>query len=308
MTESKVAIIGAGLMGHSIAQLFAAAGARVSLMDSQPESLAAAGPAMARLCQQMEIDEACLSTLTTHHTIADAVSEADLVIEAVPEKIEIKRQVFAAIEADAPGRAILASNTSVIPITRIASAVTDRSRVFGAHFWNPPSFVPLVEVVMTEDSNPALADRLMAILREIGQEPVLVRRDIPGFIGNRLQHAMKREAIALVAAGVCDAETVDQVIKMGFGPRLSVLGTLEQSDLVGLNLTLDIHEELIADLDVTHGPHPYLRALVEKGHLGMKTGQGFYDWTPERSQDVRNRLADFMAERRRLRQQRNQSG
>jgi len=307
MTELKVAIIGAGLMGHSIAQLFAAAGARVSLMDSQPESLAAAGPAMARLCQQMEIDEACLSALTTHHTIADAVSEADLVIEAVPEKIELKRQVFAAIDTHAPGRAILASNTSVIPITRIASAVTDRSRFFGAHFWNPPSFVPLVEVVMTEESNPVLADHLMAILTEIGQEPVLVRRDIPGFIGNRLQHAMKREAIALVAAGVCDAETVDRVIKTGFGPRLSVLGTLEQSDLVGLNLTLDIHEELIADLDVTPGPHPYLRSLVAEGHLGMKTGHGFYDWTPERAQDVRNRLADFMAERRRLRLQRNQS-
>lgn len=307
MTELKVAIIGAGLMGHSIAQLFAAAGARVSLMDSQPESLAAAGPAMARLCQQMEIDEACLSALTTHHTIADAVFEADLVIEAVSEKIELKRQVFAAIEAHAPAQAILASNTSVIPITRIASAVSDRSRVLGAHFWNPPSFVPLVEVVMTEDSNPVLADRLMAILTNIGQEPVLVRRDIPGFIGNRLQHAMKREAIALVATGVCDAETVDRVIKTGFGPRLSVLGTLEQSDLVGLNLTLDIHEELIADLDVTPGPHPYLRALVAEGHLGMKTGHGFYDWTPERSQDVRNRLADFMAERRRLRLQRNQA-
>jgi 3-hydroxybutyryl-CoA dehydrogenase len=124
---------------------------------------------------------------------------------------------------------------------------------------------------------------------------VHVKKDIPGFIGNRLQHALKREAIALVANGVCDAQTVDRVIKLGFGARLGVLGTLEQSDMVGVNLTLDIHRHVIADLDVTRGPHPYLEDLVAQGHLGMKTGKGFYDWTPQQAEAVRARLRNFLA-------------
>ena len=117
-----------------------------------------------------------------------------------------------------------------------------------------------------------------------GRKPVHVRRDIPGFIGNRLQHALKREAIALVAAGVCDAETIDTVVKSGFGARMAVLGPLEQSDLVGLDLTLDISNVLVADLDRTAGPHPFLREKVKAGKLGMKTGEGFRRWTPEQAE------------------------
>jgi 3-hydroxybutyryl-CoA dehydrogenase len=123
---------------------------------------------------------------------------------------------------------------------------------------------------------------------------VHVRRDIPGFIGNRLQHALKREAIALLAAGVADAETIDRVVKDGFGARLAVLGPLEQSDLVGLDLTLDIHETLIPTLDRTEGPHPLLRRLVAEGKLGMKSGEGFRRWTREEADGVHARLRDFL--------------
>jgi 3-hydroxybutyryl-CoA dehydrogenase len=125
---------------------------------------------------------------------------------------------------------------------------------------------------------------------------VHVRRDIPGFIGNRLQHALKREAIALVADGVADAETIDTVIKDGFGARLAVLGTFEQTDLVGVNLTLDIHETLLAHLDRSTEPHPLLREKVSQGKLGMRTGEGFRKWTPEQAQAVRDRLARYLAD------------
>jgi 3-hydroxybutyryl-CoA dehydrogenase len=148
----------------------------------------------------------------------------------------------------------------------------------------------LVEIVLMGPENRPAADRLATLLRTIGRHPVLVHRDIPGFIGNRLQHAMKREAIALVASGVCDAETIDDVVKRGFGARLGVLGPMEQSDLVGLDLTKNIHDTLMPDLDITPRTHAYLNALVEKGELGMKTGRGFRSWTAEESDAVRDRL------------------
>jgi 3-hydroxybutyryl-CoA dehydrogenase len=137
--------------------------------------------------------------------------------------------------------------------------------------------------------------RTMELLRDAGKKPVHVRRDIPGFIGNRLQHALKREAIALVAAGVCDAETLDTVVKEGFGARMAVLGPLEQSDLVGLDLTLDIGNVLVEHLDRTAGPHPFLIEKVKAGKLGMRTGEGFRKWTPGEADAVRDRLRRFLA-------------
>jgi 3-hydroxybutyryl-CoA dehydrogenase len=163
--------------------------------------------------------------------------------------------------------------------------------------------VPLVEVIQTEMTSEAVIARTMALLTSVGLKPVHVRKDIPGFIGNRLQHALKREAIALVADGVCDAETIDDVVKSGFGARMSVLGPMEQSDLVGLNLTLDIHEALIQHLDRTPGPHPYLRSKVAQGKLGMKTGEGFRRWTPQQADDVRRRLNRLLADQAIVRKQ-----
>jgi 3-hydroxybutyryl-CoA dehydrogenase len=223
-------------------------------------------------------------------------ADAEIVIEAAPERLDVKRAIFAALEQAAPAGAILASNTSAIPITQIADGLRNKDRVLGAHFWNPPHLVPLVEVVLMTPENRPAAERLAAVLRAAGRHPVLVHRDIPGFIGNRLQHALKREAIALVAAGVCDAETIDDVVKQGFGSRLGVLGPLEQSDLVGLDLTKNIHDTLIPDLDVTPTTHPYLLDLVEKGERGMKTGKGFRRWTPEQADAVRERLRRALVE------------
>lgn len=290
MGKPRIAVIGAGLMGHGIAYLFAAAGHEVRVQDPVATAREKLPQRLSDICDLLGVDRAVADRVTAGESLRWAAEDADIVIEAALEQLPLKQAIFADLERVAPADAVLASNTSALPITRIAAGLKSKRRVVGSHFWNPPHLVPLVEIVLMGPENRPAADRLASVLRTAGRHPVLVHRDIPGFIGNRLQHAMKREAIALVASGVCDAETIDDVVKKGFGARLGVLGPLEQSDLVGLDLTKNIHDTLIPDLDVTPQTHPYLNALVEKGDLGMKTGKGFRTWTPEEADAVRDRL------------------
>jgi 3-hydroxybutyryl-CoA dehydrogenase len=296
MSKPRVAVVGAGLMGHGIAYLFAAGGHDVRIQDSSQPALDSLPQRWSAICDLLGTDRAILDRMSAGTSIAWAAEGAGIVIEAAPERLEIKQPIFAELERTAPVDAILASNTSAIPISRIAAGLEHKQRVVGSHFWNPPHLVPLVEVVMMGPDNRPAAVALAAALKACGRHPVLVNRDIPGFIGNRLQHALKREAIALVAAGVCDAETIDDVVKQGFGARLGVLGPMEQSDLVGLDLTRNIQETLLPDLDNTAQVQPYLQALVDKGDLGMKTGKGFRSWTPEQAEAVRERLRRALVE------------
>ena len=290
MEKPQIAVIGAGLMGHGIAYLFAAGGHEVRVQDPVATARETLHQRLREICDLLGTDRAAADRVTAGESIEWAAKDAGIVIEAALEQLPLKRAIFAELERVAPADAILASNASALPITRISEGLKTKHRMLGSHFWNPPHLVPLVEIVLTGPENRPSADRLAGALRSAGRHPVLVHRDIPGFIGNRLQHAMKREAIALVASGVCDAETIDDVVKRGFGARLGVLGPMEQSDLVGLDLTKNIHDTLIPDLDVTSTTHPYLNALVEKGELGMKTGRGFRSWTAEESDAVRDRL------------------
>jgi len=292
----RIAVIGAGLMGHGIAQIFAAAGHKVALHDPDARILTSAKDRIAAIFTLLEQDPVAIANVGYQSDFAVAVADADFVFEAGPEKLEVKRAIFKTLSDQTKPTAILCTNTSAIPIGQIGAEVADKSRVVGTHYWNPPHLVPLVEVVQAKDTSLATIEKTIALLRAVGKSPVHVRRDIPGFIGNRLQHALKREAIALVANGVCDAETLDTVVKEGFGARMAVLGPLEQSDLVGVNLTLDIHKTLIPDLDRTPGPHPLLVEKVAKGELGMATGRGFRDWTPQQAAEVRKRLSDFLAQ------------
>jgi 3-hydroxyacyl-CoA dehydrogenase len=190
---------------------------------------------------------------------------------------------------------VLTSNTSAIPIGRIAEGLADPSRVIGTHFWHPPYLVPLVEAVQATVTSPAVVTATIDLLAAVGLKPVHVAADVPGFIGNRLQHALKREAIALVADGVATAEAVDTVVRQGFGRRLALVGPLEQADLGGADLTLAIHQVLMPDLDVTAEPHPYLAAMVERGDLGAKTGRGFYTWAPGEADRRRAEIAEGLA-------------
>jgi 3-hydroxybutyryl-CoA dehydrogenase len=290
MEKSRIAVIGAGLMGHGVAYLFAAAGHDVRVQDPVSAARETLPRRLRDICDLLGTEQAVADRVTAGDSIEWAAKDAGVVIEAALEQLPLKREIFAELERVAPPDSILASNTSALPITRIAEGLKTRHRIVGSHFWNPPHLVPLVEIVMMGPENRPAAERLASLLRAAGRHPVLVNRDIPGFIGNRLQHAMKREAIALVAAGICDADTIDDVVKQGFGARLGVLGPMEQSDLVGLDLTKNIHDTLIPDLDVTPMTHPYLKALVEKGELGMKTGKGLRSWKPGEADAVRDRL------------------
>jgi 3-hydroxybutyryl-CoA dehydrogenase len=292
----NIGVVGGGLMGHGIAYLLAAGGHKVGIYEPSSDVRASLPQRLRSIVDLLGSDAAILDRIASHERLADAVGSAKFVFEAAPEKLELKQRIFGELEALVAPDAILASNSSAIPSTEIGRGLKQRERVVGTHFWNPPHLVPLVEVIQTEWTSDAVVRRTIDLLAAAGRKPVHVRRDIPGFIGNRLQHALKREAIALVAAGICDAETIDTVVKSGFGARMAVLGPMEQSDLVGLDLTLDISEVLTADLDRTAGPHPFLREKVKAGKLGMKTGEGFRTWTPQQANEVRERLRRYLAE------------
>jgi 3-hydroxybutyryl-CoA dehydrogenase len=172
--------------------------------------------------------------------------------------------------------------------------LNDKSRALGTHWWNPPYLVPLVEVVGTRWTSPETIERTIALHAEAGKTPVHVKKDVPGFVGNRLQHALWREAVALVESGICDAETVDTVVKASFGLRLAVLGPLENADLVGTDLTLEIHQTVLPAIDSRAGASPYLEALVAAGKLGFKSGEGFRQWPAEAQAALRARLLQHL--------------
>jgi 3-hydroxybutyryl-CoA dehydrogenase len=291
---SRIAVIGAGLMGHGIAQVFAKAGYQVSVFDKFPQSLASLHARIEANLRDLGSDEAEIAATSARVTavpvLADAVREADYVVEAAQEDLAVKQQIFAEVEAAARPDAILASNTSVIPITDIMRNLTRRERAIGTHWWNPPFLVPLVEVIGTVWTAPDIVTRTIALHNDAGKTAVHVKRDVPGFIGNRLQHALWREAIYLVEEGICDAETVDAVVKASFGRRLPVLGPMENIDLVGLDLTRAIHSTLFPALDNRPTPSPLLDSMMAEGKVGMKTGEGFRKWTPEEMAELRRKV------------------
>src|SRR5215831_20790945 len=296
MTATKIGVVGGGLMGHGIGYLLAMAGHTVGIYETSSEVRASIPARVRAIADLLGDDPAGLARISVHDTLPAAVKDATFVFEAAPEKLPLKQQIFGELEKLVAPATVLASNSSAIPSTDIGRNLKHRERVLGTHFWNPPHLVPLVEVIQTEWTSDEVVRRTMDLLATAGQAPVHVKKDLPGFIGNRLQHALKREAIALVAAGVCDAETLDTVVKDGFGARLAVLGPLEQSDLVGVDLTLDISNVLVEHLDRSAGPHPFLVEKVKAGKLGMRTGEGFRRWTPEQAEEVRERLRTFLVE------------
>ena len=294
----NISVIGAGLMGHGIAAVFARAGHLVSVSDPDESSLRTLPDRVANSLWAMgteaEATADALANISGTANLKDCVAQADIVIEAAPENLALKRRIFADLEAAAPRNCLLASNTSVIPITRIVKGLQTCDRALGTHWWNPPHMIPLVEVIRTEWTAESTMTDMMDVLEQVGKTPVRVEKDVAGFIGNRLQHALWREAISLVEKGVCDAAAVDTVINSSFGRRLAVLGPLANADLVGTDLTLAIHETVLADLENSGEPSPYLRQLVARGDLGMKSGKGFYAWTEHQSNDLRARVTDHL--------------
>jgi 3-hydroxybutyryl-CoA dehydrogenase len=298
MAKARIAVIGAGLMGHGIAQVFALAGHDITIYDPVTASLDTAKARILTNLRDLGDDQSAVERVQPTADLAAAVRDADYVVEAVLEDLALKQKLFVEIEQHVRADTILASNTSVIPITKIMEGLRDRSRALGTHWWNPPYLVPLVEVIGTQWTSQQAIDFTMALHKDAGKQPAHVKKDVPGFIGNRLQHALWREAIALVEHGICDAETVDTVIKASFGRRLAVLGPLENADLVGTDLTLAIHQTVLPDIEHRPGPSPYLEALVAGKKLGFKSGEGFRTWSAEQQAALRAKVLQHLKKAR----------
>ncbi|MFB6555224.1 3-hydroxyacyl-CoA dehydrogenase family protein [Streptomyces sp. NPDC056405] len=279
-----VAVVGAGLMGRGIAEVFAGAGHPVRLHDLDGATLHSAVESLRKL-------EGAVDGSTD---LAEAVTGAGLVVEAVAENLAAKQDLFAQLDHLLPD-ALLASNTSVLPVSSIAERTARPERVVGTHWWNPPGLIPVVEVVRGKHTNEETMEHTAALLTSLGKVPVRVERDVPGFVGNRLQHALWREAIALVADGVCTAETVETVVRNTIGLRLAAMGPLENADYVGLDLTLAIHDAVLPDLNRSPGPSPLLSELVAAGDLGAKSGRGFLTWPDGSRERAGARLARHIA-------------
>lgn len=296
-TTLSVAVIGAGLMGHGIAQVMAQAGHHVAVTDTDPAVLGTATDRIARNLGEMGLAlEPVLERVRLANTLAEAVTGADLVIEAAAEVVALKQALFVEAAAVAPPHATLASNTSVIPITLLGERLDEqaRARLLGTHWWNPPHLIPLVEVIRTPFTRDDIVTRTVEVLRDAGKTTVVVQRDVTGFIGNRLNQAMWREALALIEAGVCDAETIDIVVKSSFGLRLPVLGPMENADLIGLELTRNLHALLFPDLSTATTPSSVIDEAIARGETGMKAGRGLRTWTAEQAEATRKRLAQHL--------------
>lgn len=281
-------------MGAGIAQMFAAAGHSVCIAEPSADVRAAIPARVAEGLAQLGQDPALGAHVTTTADLAEAVRSATYVTEAAPERLDLKRAIFADLVTHAPRACILASNTSVMPIGSIADGLDTADRIVGTHWWNPAALIPLVEVVQSARTSDATVAATMALLASIGKAPAHVRKDTAGFVANRLQHALWREAIAMVADGICDARTIDDCVKNSFGLRLAVLGPLENADLVGIDLTQDIHRTILPELDRSAGPNPLLGELIAAGKLGFKSGEGFQAWSPAAQAELRQRLVDHL--------------
>jgi len=280
-----VAVLGAGTMGHGIAQLAAVMGAQVRLYDVMS---GAAQAGIARVGKNLdkgvelgkvtrEVRDAALARISAHDELPSTCAGADCVIEAAPEQLDLKREIFAAIDKHAPAHALLATNTSSLPIAEIASAVRAPGRVVGMHFFNPVHVMKLVEVVRHRDSDPTAVALAIGLAEKLGKTPISVT-DSPGFASSRLGLVIGLEAMRMVEQGVATPSDIDTAMKLGYGHPM---GPLELTDLVGLDVRLKIAEYLAEALGPAFVPPSILRDKVAEGHLGKKTGEGFYRWSKD---------------------------
>jgi 3-hydroxybutyryl-CoA dehydrogenase len=279
-----VAVIGNGIIGHGVAQVFAAAGKRVRLVGRSAQSLKRAkeriaeGLALFRdngLLGASEADAALVRVETC--TDLEEARGAQLVVEAVPEDMELKLEIFRQLDAICPPPAVLASSSGH-PASELSARVRHKERVIAAHFWYPPQLLPLVEVCGGPATAPEVVEWTCAALREAGKEPVVIDREVPGFIGNRIQFAALREAWSLWAAGVASAEAIDAVVRNSIGRRLGVTGPIESADLGGLETMYNFARFLQPTLDASPEPPPAIGELVRQGRKAIGQGGGVYDW------------------------------
>src|SRR5215212_1476787 len=299
----RIAVVGAGLMGHGIALELAVHGFTVHLHDRDQAQLDRAKDSIAQgLARLVEIERvtpgeasAAPARIIMGRDLRSAVADSDLVIEAVSEDLDVKRALFRDLDDWAPPHAILASNSSSFMPSLLAAATARPRQVIVAHYFNPPYLLPLVELVRGEQTSTETVETLRELFLSIGKSPAVVQKEAPGFVGNRLQMALLREALAIVDAGIASPRDVDTIITSSFGRRLAVAGVFEVFEAAGWDLTLAVAEQLFPAIDRSAEPPASLREKVARGELGLKSGQGFYTWTPEEAAALRQRIAAGLA-------------
>ncbi|MHB8111818.1 MAG: 3-hydroxyacyl-CoA dehydrogenase family protein, partial [Syntrophorhabdaceae bacterium] len=272
----NVALLGAGMIGNGLALHFAKAGYKVSLYSRTQKTLDGAlvnirtglAGVLGKPADSAEIN-GIMDRIGTTTDMAQAVKGAPIVIESIAEDLALKQNVFKELDEICPRETILASNTSVISISAIAEKSKNKDRIVGAHFWFPPYLIPLVEVVKGNETSMEAVNFTYDFMKAAGKHPIKCMKDVPGFVANRLQHALWREAISMIERGIADAATVDEALKNSIGIRLAVLGPVENADMAGLDLTLAIHNTVLKDLEASPNPSPLLIEKVNKGELGM---------------------------------------
>jgi 3-hydroxybutyryl-CoA dehydrogenase len=296
-TEEKsltIAVVGTGQMGPAIAQSCAMAGHDAVVLARSQTSIERARARVQSNLQAMlpyglvrqEEVPSLLSRISYREDGFAALADAELIIECVTEDLPLKQELFAELECACRRDTILLSTTSGLRCTDIAARMKRPERAIVGHYWNPPHLLPLVEVSPGEKTSPVVVDTVIAFLRTTGHTPVVCRKEVVGFVANRLQQALQREALAIVEQGIATPQEVDDAVKTGFGARTPVLGVFEHMDLVGLDLIEYMHNYILGDLDAQQHANAILIERVQRGDLGAKTGKGFYDWSRKSAADV----------------------
>ncbi|OGA52795.1 MAG: hypothetical protein A3F74_15175 [Betaproteobacteria bacterium RIFCSPLOWO2_12_FULL_62_58] len=282
MPRQNVVIIGGGIMGGDIAIIFTAGGWNVHVMSPSQKTRDALPARIDSGLRKLGAPAANAANVKTYAKVGDiAWKDVDLVVEAATEDLPLKQKIFSELDALARPDIALASNTSNFQIGEIGKGLKTRSRVAGLHFFMPAHLVPLVEVVSAQSTDPKVAERLVGLMKTLGKAPIWVKKDVPGFVGNRIQHAMMREALYLIADGVVTPEDVDTAVRYGFGFRFIACGPMMQKEMSGWDTNYYVAGALYPHLHNESVPAPVIKELIEKGHLGMKTGRGFWQWTDE---------------------------
>jgi len=281
--QSHAVIIGGGIMGGDIATVYAAGGWKVDVMSPSAKTREALPARVKSGLEKLGAAAELGKNVATHAELKGIDwPSVDMVVEAATEDLALKQRLFAEVEALARPEVPILSNTSNFPIGEIGRNLKHRGRVLGLHFFMPAHLVPLVEVVSSDATDPALAQSVVALMKNLGKAPIWVKKDVPGFVGNRIQHAMMREAMYLIDEGICDAEAVDTAVRYGFGFRFIACGPIMQKEMSGWDTNYFVASALYPHLYKNDAPPKILKDMVEKNHLGMKTRRGFWEWTDER--------------------------
>ena len=299
--KARVAVLGAGKMGLGIAQLFATKGHDVRVIyvyddktryDSREVIRGNLTVLVENEVMTQEEADAALEHISFVDTIEETVGFADILFEGIIENLAIKQDYFAKMDALFPVSTILATNTSAISITEIAEKSVHKERIIGTHYWNPAYLIPLVEVIKTKYVSEDVVKRTYDILADAGKKPVIVKKDVPGFLANRMQHALFREALSIVENDIADPADVDDAIRYGFGMRLGICPPIEVMDMGGLDLTYAIHSYLFPHIENSTTPSRLLTENIEKGNLGFKSGKGIMDWPKEKVDAANKELTE----------------